>query len=45
MNKKLKEKISESLAAVIPITLIVLTLCVTITPMPLAPLMLFLVGA
>lgn len=45
MNKKLKEKISESLAAVIPITLIVVVLCITITPMPLAPLMLFLAGA
>ena len=45
LNKKLKEKILESLAAVVPITLIVLVLCVTITPMPLASLMLFLVGA
>ena len=28
-----------------PITFIVILLCITITPMPLAPLMLFLVGA
>ena len=45
MNKKLKEKIYESLAAVLPVTLIVFALCVTITPMPLATLMMFLVGA
>lgn len=45
MNQRLKAKIHESLAAVIPITLIVLVLCMTITPMPLAPLMLFLTGA
>ena len=45
MNKKLKEKICESLAAVLPVTLIVFVLCVTITPMPLATLMMFLVGA
>ncbi len=45
LNKKLKEKIQESLSAVLPITLIVIALCVTITPMPLAPLMLFLAGA
>ena len=45
LNKKLKEKIQESLSAVLPITLIVIALCVTITPMPLAPLMLFLTGA
>lgn len=45
MNKKLKEKIAESLSAVLPITLIVLILCVTITPMTPALLTLFLVGA
>ena len=45
MNQKLKEKITESLSAVLPITCIVILLCATITPMPLAPLMLFLVGA
>lgn len=45
MNKKLRAKITESLAAVVPVTMIVLILCMTITPMPLAPLMLFLAGA
>ena len=42
MNKKLKEKIAESLSAVLPITVIVVALCITVTPMPLAPLTLFL---
>lgn len=45
MNEKLKEKIVESLSSVLPVTCIVLILCITITPMPLDPLMLFLVGA
>lgn len=45
MNQKLKEKIIESLSSVLPVTCIVLILCITITPMPLDPLMLFLVGA
>lgn len=45
MNKKLKEKIIESLSAVFPVTIIVLFLCFTISPMPLAPLMLFIIGA
>ncbi|HIU76909.1 MAG TPA: DUF1538 domain-containing protein [Candidatus Pelethocola excrementipullorum] len=45
MNQKLKEKTIESLTAVLPITGIVILLCVTITPLPLAPLMLFLAGA
>ena len=45
MNKKLKEKIAESLSAVLPITVIVVALCITVTPMPLAPLTLFLAGA
>ena len=45
MSRELKEKIKESLSAVLPITAIVLLLCSTITPMPLAPMMLFLMGA
>ncbi len=45
MNKKLKEKILESLSSVLPITLIVLVLSVTVVPMPLGTLMMFLVGA
>lgn len=45
LNKKLKEKIMEALDAVLPVTLIVFVLCVTITPMSLATLLMFLVGA
>lgn len=45
MNRQLRQKTLESLSAVVPITIIVLLLCITITPMPLAPLMLFLTGA
>lgn len=45
MNQKLKQKITESLSAVLPITLIVGILCVTITPMPAETLLLFLIGA
>lgn len=45
MNQKLREKIKESLLAVVPITAIVLLLCVTITPMPPDTLLLFLAGA
>lgn len=45
MNQKLREKIRESLQAVVPVTAIVLLLCVTITPMPPDTLLLFLAGA
>ena len=45
MNRKLKEKNLESLAAVLPVTVIVLLLSVTLTPLPLATVSLFLVGA
>ncbi len=45
MNQKLREKIKESLQAVVPITAIVLLLCITITPMPPDTLLLFLAGA
>ena len=45
MNKILKEKIQEALSSVIPITLIVLLLSVTITPMPVGTLVMFLTGA
>lgn len=45
MNKKLKLKILESLHAVVPVTLIVLALGMTIVPMELSTLLLFLVGA
>ena len=33
MNEKLKEKVKESLSSVLPITLIVLVLSVTLVPM------------
>ena len=45
MNKKLQEKIKEALSSVIPITAIVFILSITITPMPIGTLMLFLTGA
>lgn len=45
MNKILKEKIVEALSSVLPITLIVLMLSITITPMPVGTLVLYLVGA
>ncbi len=45
MNTNLKEKIYESLASVLPITVIVLVLSVTITPMPLGIMAMFLAGA
>lgn len=45
MNGDFKEKVNESLKAVLPITGIVMVLCVTVASMPLAPLMLFLMGA
>ena len=45
MNKKLKEKVMEALSSVVPITAIVLLLSFTMAPMPVASLILFLVGA
>jgi hypothetical protein len=45
LNQKLKEKITESLSSVLPVTCIVLILGITIAPIPLDPLMLFLAGA
>jgi len=45
MNHHLKAKIHESLAAVIPVTMIVLILSMTATPMSLSTLMMFLTGA
>lgn len=43
--KKLKEKIHESLSSVLPITLLVLLLSVTIVPVDLSTMSLFIVGA
>lgn len=45
MNEKLKEKIKESLSSVLPITIIVLLLSVTLVPMEIGTLALFLTGA
>ncbi len=45
MNEKLKEKIKESLSSVLPITAIVLILSVTLVPMEVGTLALFLAGA
>jgi len=45
MNKQLKAKIYESLSSVLPVSFIVLALCLSIAPIPLDTLMLFLAGA
>ena len=45
MNEKLKEKIKESLSSVLPITIIVLLLSITLVPMEIGTLALFLAGA
>ncbi len=45
MNPKLKEKITESVAAVLPITLIVLCISIFLTPMDLGNIALFFTGA
>lgn len=45
MNKVLKEKIRESLSSVLPISIIVLLLSISVAPMPTGTLMLFLTGA
>lgn len=45
MNPKLKEKILESLSAVLPITLIVLVLSVFLVPMDTGTVVMFFVGA
>ncbi len=45
MNEKLREKINESLTTVVPITGIVLLLCIFLLPLDLGTIALFLVGA
>ncbi len=45
MNQKLKEKITESLSAVLPISVIVLLLSVFLVPMELGSIVMFLTGA
>ena len=45
MNEKLKDKIRESFASVLPVTVIVLVLSVILVPMDVSTIALFLVGA
>ena len=45
MNQKLKEKIMESLSAVLPITGIVLVVSIFLVPLELATMFMFLTGA
>ncbi len=45
MNPKLKEKITESVSAVLPITVIVLCISIFLAPMDLGSIALFLTGA
>ena len=45
MNEKLKDKIRESFASVLPVTIIVLVLSVLLVPMDISTIALFLVGA
>lgn len=45
MNKKLKEKVDESVSAVLPITMIVLLLSIFVVPMETGTIAMFLVGA
>ena len=45
VNEKLKEKIQESLSSVLPITVIVLILSISLVPMEIGTLALFLTGA
>ncbi len=45
INSKFKEKLAETLKAVVPILAIVLILCFTIAPIPPSVLMTFLIGA
>ena len=45
MNPKLKEKITESVSAVLPITMIVLCISILLVPMDLGSVSLFLTGA
>ena len=45
MNLKLKEKVAESLSAILPITAIVLLLCVSLVPLELGTFVIFAAGA
>ena len=45
MNKKLREKILEALSSVVPITGIVFVLSVSLVPIPIGTILMFLAGA
>ncbi len=45
LNSKFREKLAETLKAVLPILIIVVFLCFTITPIPTSIMMTFMVGA
>lgn len=45
MNEKIKAKIKESLSAILPVSLIILLLAFTITPLPVDKISLFFIGA
>ena len=45
MNKKLREKLMESLSSVLPVTGIVILLSITITPLDIGTMSMFVVGA
>ena len=45
MNQKLREKVMEALSSVLPITAILLALSVTVVPIPIGTVLLFLAGA
>lgn len=45
MNLKLKEKVAESLSAILPITAIVLLICVSLVPLELGTFVVFAAGA
>ena len=45
INKALKEKTHEALSSVLPVSLIILLLAMTVSPVPLETLLLFLAGA
>ena len=44
-NKKLREKLKESLKSVLPITLVVLVLCFSVAPVSNSVLSAFIIGA
>jgi len=45
MRQVIREKLKESLYSILPVTIIVLVLCFSITPVPVSTILLFFVGA